>query len=89
MELPREGWYTDPYELHDARWFSQGTPTALVRDAGTEGRDVPPEGAFKVDPVRWGEEDDEDYGEDLRRTGEGAEESPSDAAWDNLPGNIL
>ena len=26
-----EGWYVDPYGLHGARWFSDGTPTALVR----------------------------------------------------------
>jgi len=29
-----EGWYVDPFGKHAARWFSDGTPTALVRDAG-------------------------------------------------------
>jgi len=37
-----EGWYVDPYGLHDARWFSDGHPTALVRDHRVESRDAPP-----------------------------------------------
>jgi hypothetical protein len=37
-----EGWYRDPYEIHQDRWFSAGTPTSLVRDQGTEGHDDPP-----------------------------------------------
>ena len=37
-----EGWYRDPYGIHQDRWFSAGTPTALVRDRGVEGRDEPP-----------------------------------------------
>jgi len=46
-----EGWYTDPFELHEARWMSQGTPTHLVRDDGVEGNDPPPNEPFKVTPV--------------------------------------
>jgi hypothetical protein len=37
-----EGWYRDPYGIHQDRWFSAGTPTALIRDQGTEGHDDPP-----------------------------------------------
>jgi hypothetical protein len=37
-----EGWYRDPYGIHQDRWFSAGTPTSLVRDQGTEGHDDPP-----------------------------------------------
>jgi hypothetical protein len=37
-----EGWYRDPYGIHQDRWFSAGTPTSLVRDQGTEGHDEPP-----------------------------------------------
>lgn len=37
-----EGWYLDPYGVHEQRWFSDGTPTKLVRDAGVEARDEPP-----------------------------------------------
>jgi hypothetical protein len=37
-----EGWYVDPFGVHAARWFSDGTPTALVRDqGGIESRDDP------------------------------------------------
>jgi hypothetical protein len=31
-----EGWHTDPFGLHDARWLSAGEPTKLVRDGSTE-----------------------------------------------------
>ena len=31
-----EGWHTDPFGLHDARWLSAGEPTKLVRDGATE-----------------------------------------------------
>ena len=37
-----EGWYRDPYGIHQDRWFSAGTPTALVRDGRVEGHDAPP-----------------------------------------------
>jgi hypothetical protein len=37
-----QGWYRDPYRRHTARWFSDGTPTPLVRDGGVESRDDPP-----------------------------------------------
>jgi hypothetical protein len=37
-----EGWYRDPYGIHDARWISGGRPTNLVRDDGIETRDEPP-----------------------------------------------
>ena len=32
--MAAEGWYTDPFRLHEHRWFSDGTPTYLVRDGG-------------------------------------------------------
>ena len=38
-----EGWYLDPYGIHEQRWMSAGTPTSLVRDSGTEGNDEPPD----------------------------------------------
>jgi hypothetical protein len=49
-----EGWYLDPFGAHVARWFSDGTPTALVRDAGgIEGHDDPPSATFdgELQPV--------------------------------------
>ena len=41
-----EGWFTDPYELHEARWLSNGKPTKLVRDGEATSYDEPPEGEF-------------------------------------------
>ena len=41
-----EGWYTDPYALHEARWLSNGKPTKLVRDGEATSYDEPPEGEF-------------------------------------------
>lgn len=38
-----EGWYVDPYGAHEARWFSEGTPTDLVRDGGRDSRHRPPD----------------------------------------------
>ena len=40
--MKAEGWYHDPYGIHSDRWFSDGQPTNLVRDEGTESRDEPP-----------------------------------------------
>ena len=37
-----EGWYVDPFTRHEARWFSNGEPTALVRDGDVESHDEPP-----------------------------------------------
>jgi hypothetical protein len=36
-----QNWCLDPFGHHEQRWFSQGMPTALVRDHGVEGRDPP------------------------------------------------
>jgi hypothetical protein len=40
--MEAEGWYLDPYGLHEERWYSAGTPTSLVRDARVESKDPPP-----------------------------------------------
>jgi hypothetical protein len=48
MEL--EGWCTDPYAQHEARWMSDGIPTKLVRDGDTTSYDKPPDGPFLRDP---------------------------------------
>lgn len=41
---PAQGWYLDPYGLHQDRYFSQGQPTKLVRDGELERFDLPPAG---------------------------------------------
>ena len=40
---PAEGWYRDPFAIHEDRWMSQGRPTKLVRDGATESYDPPPD----------------------------------------------
>ncbi len=37
------GWQSDPFNLHEQRYFSQGQPTKLVRDGGVESYDAPPD----------------------------------------------
>jgi len=51
--IKAQGWYRDPYRQHNARWFSDGNPTPLVRDDGVESRDEPPTTWFarRLEPV--------------------------------------
>lgn len=39
-----QGWYRDPYGVHEDRYFSDGNPTKLVRDGASEAYDEPPPG---------------------------------------------
>jgi hypothetical protein len=64
-----EGWYRDPYGIHQDRWFSAGNPTALVRDQGVEGHDAPP-GYPPPGPPAEIPEVDEFPADDLRRADE-------------------
>jgi hypothetical protein len=41
--LSAEGWYQDPFGIHEHRWMSRGQPTKLVRDGGSESYDPPPD----------------------------------------------
>ena len=63
---PLEGWYTDPFERHEARWFSAGAPSKLVRDGGAESSDPPPDEPFRHPPTRV-DESQPDNGDDLLR----------------------
>jgi hypothetical protein len=47
-----EGWYTDPFGRHEARWLNNGDPTNRVRDGRTEASDPVLDEPFTVDPVR-------------------------------------
>lgn len=40
--MKEEGWYRDPYQAHEFRWFSEGVATKLVRDGTAEAHDEPP-----------------------------------------------
>ncbi len=74
-----EGWYIDPYGLHEARWFSDGAPTALVRDAGVESQDRPPDTPLPatLEPVPEVVGDGSDL---LRSDGPGV--GPDEEVWD-------
>ncbi len=74
-----EGWYVDPFGVHAARWFSDGTPTALVRDkGGVESYDAAPDTAFDGDLERVPEVADSN-GDDLLRAGS---QNPDDEIFD-------
>ena len=47
-----EGWYTDPYGRHEARWMSMGRPTKLVRDGDVESYEDPPDAPPTQQPER-------------------------------------
>jgi len=40
-----QGWFVDPFDIHQHRWYSDGRPSNLVRDHGVESYDDPPPGA--------------------------------------------
>jgi len=46
-----EGWYTDPWGHHEARWISLGKATNLVRDGDIEAHDPPPGTPPSVTPT--------------------------------------
>jgi hypothetical protein len=64
--MAAEGWYLDPYDRHQQRWFSDGAPTALVRDGTVEAQDDPP-GPLPHDPEEVPEQISLTGGSDLRR----------------------
>jgi hypothetical protein len=62
-----EGWYTDPFGRHEARWMSDGSPTKLVRDGDEESYEDPPDEEPSVTPTRIAEGKVSD-GSDLLRS---------------------
>ena len=70
-ERPPQGWFVDPFGVHDARWFSQGSATALVRDGRAESQDPPPDVPVSgpLLPVRTGPTAS-GPGDDLLRAGD-------------------
>jgi hypothetical protein len=66
-----EGWFTDPFGRHEARWLSFGEPTKLVRDGGVESYDEPPDEEPSTTPERIEHPTDVNDGADLFRAGEG------------------
>lgn len=77
MNSQAQGWYRDPYGLHEDRYFSAGKPTKLVRDGARESYDPPPYDpqpdrpltSDELDPVPPAEGED-GAGAHLRRDGQ-------------------
>jgi hypothetical protein len=65
--MAAEGWYKDPFRLHEARWFSDGLPTPLVKDGSEESNDPPPETAITEELERAYQGHAAANGEDMRR----------------------
>ncbi|HMF82391.1 MAG TPA: hypothetical protein VKI01_03890 [Acidimicrobiia bacterium] len=77
-----EGWYHDPFRLHEARWFSDGNPTALVRDGRVESRDDPPSSDYEA-PLEPIDDGDESSPDDLRRADDGQSDlPPEERVWE-------
>ena len=64
--MKAQGWYRDPYLVHEDRYFSDGQPTKLVRDGGKESYDPQPAGPPKAELVEARHSEPVD-GADLRR----------------------
>jgi hypothetical protein len=85
---PAEGWYQDPFGVHEHRWMSQGRPTKLVRDGGTEAYDPPPDRPLPAELVPA----DADSGAAADDTGQESSYSnrrASRAALDAISGGAL
>jgi hypothetical protein len=83
LEDLEEGWYKDPFGIHEARWISAGRPTKLVRDNSVESNDDPPSETFDGALEPLGESDSAD-GSDLLRADTTSDYEPqvtTDAAW--------
>jgi len=74
-----EGWCTDPYAVHEARWLSDGRPTKLVRDGAVESYDEPPPGPPSVVPVSLEADPVAVNGEDLIRADDAEQTDPYDS----------
>lgn len=90
-EIVAEGWYEDPFAIHEYRWFSGGDPTGLVRDGHIEGTDPPPDGDVPgpLVPAR-SDADARGDGGDLRRADDAEAEgtgafNSAEAVWDVMP----
>ena len=76
-----QGWYRDPYGVHQDRYFSAGAATKLVRDGGREAYDLPPDRPLPSGDLVPADQGDDETGNasDLRRADD-ASTKPYDAA---------
>ena len=81
MELQAQGWYRDPWAIHEDRYFSKGVPTKLIRDDGRESYDPPPDRPLPEGELVPAPAGHEVTGpSDLRRADEASDKPPYDAA---------
>ncbi len=91
--MNEEGWFKDPYQRHEARWMSDGAPTALVRDAGVESQDAPPDEPITVEMERVADDAIPGDGSDLKRADDAEEQAfdpgaSTDAAEEGFGGSL-
>lgn len=67
-QIALEGWCTDPFEIHEARWISAGTPTKLVRDGSVETYEPVPTTSARSEARPLGITAMADHGSDLLRS---------------------
>ena len=86
--MEAEGWYLDPYGIHEERWYSSGTATGLVRDAHVESKDPPPPHAPPNSALVRKEREPTSDSDDLRRADDDERGDNNvnygDAAFDNF-----
>jgi hypothetical protein len=79
----------DPWRIHEERWFSDGTPTALVRDGEAEAHDPPPDEPAPEPLVEAPVKGKVRGGEDLRRAGDAEPTSMKERATDAAFGTFI
>jgi len=86
--MEAEGWYHDPYERHEERWYSNGKPTALVRDAHVESKDPAPSDLPPTGTLVRSEGDPSAAGTDDLRRADDAGRGATNADYGNTPSRI-
>jgi hypothetical protein len=89
--MKAQGWYRDPYGVHEDRYFSEGQPTRLVRDSGAEGYDLPPPGPPEAELVEIPDSQASD-GNDMRRADDssaGVAYNPEATAWSAIDSALV
>ena len=87
-----QGWFEDPFRLHEARYFSAGRPTKLVRDGNVESYDEPPSDTREWAGAAEGQGESE-FGA-IRALDDSAGWAPADAsgqhpAWPARPKGVM
>lgn len=86
--MKAQGWYKDPYLVHEDRYYSAGQPTKLVRDDGVEAYDPPPPGPPKAELVEVRDAHATNVG-DLRRADDGSAGAAYDPYMAAMRGDLV